>query len=150
MKKVQINRGDKCFAKTRACRAPLLCTIEEVDVHMVTVRLPCTLKGMTHDKVYIKDIRLKQPSRKVEKPTPAPKNIDENPYRRHLNNILKNPEPPAQPEYVEPDPSPTVGEEKPRVAGDMLEIYLCTSTLEERRKNIMALGDDGKRYHHLL
>ena len=147
MDKTQIQVGQKCFAATTVSRARLLCTIEQVNGNMVTVRFPCVLKGKTHEQVYIKDIVLQKPADKPQKPvSDAPK---DNPYRRHLENMLSNPQPrresPVEPIIQDDNKKPV------EVAGNLVELYLSNLPMEQRRKTIEGLDDDEKAlYIHLL
>lgn len=147
MNRLTIDIGQKCYAKTNLSRVDLLCTITAINVNKVTVKLPCTLKGYTHIEVPLKDIVLKQASKQEIKqpPKPAPK---DNPYRRHLEYLLANPQAPKPLKIVE---TPATIEDKSEPSeNDMLAIYLRSLPIEQRRRDIENLGKDGKKYHYLL
>lgn len=146
MNKVTIEVGQKCYARTKVCRSPLLCTIEQVHANMVTLRLPCTLKGKTHVQVYMKDIIIQQQASKEQKPiSKAPK---DNPYRRHLQNILANPE-------TNKAETQDISDERQQRAvstvGNLVEHYLRDLPYEERKKELEAMSEENKSlYIHLL
>ena len=140
----------KCYAQTPYSSMQLLCTIESITGNMVVVKLPCKLKGYTHAEIPLKDILIQQESNKpIAKPNkPAPK---DNPYRRHLEYLLANPQPIAEkksiPLQVE---NKTHYKQAETPSNDLLEIYLLSLPIEQRKRDIEGLGDGGKIYHHLL
>ena len=121
MDKPRIQIGQKCYAKTKLSRTELLCTITAINVNKVTIKLPCSLKGYTHVEILLKDILLlKQNSKPAIKPAkPSPK---DNPYRRHLENLLSNPKPIKAPEpMITAEP---IREKSTQPENDMLAILL--------------------------
>ena len=150
MNKPLINVGMKCWATTSYSRASLLCTIDAVNGNTVTVRLPCRLKGHTHAEIPTKDIVLQQASNKpIAKPIkPAPK---DNPYRKHLEMLLKNPQSIPKKKYTPPKEVPKIAHKEPEITqNDMLAVYLLSLPRDQRKRDIMGLGADGKKYHHLI
>jgi len=146
-----IKEGMKCYAHTPYSKMQLLCTIESINQNMVIVKMPCKLQGYTHAEISIKDIVLEQASTKpIAKPKPpAPK---DNPYRRHLEYLLANPQPPKKPQKYKPlQTEKNVADKEPEMhSNNLLESYLLSLPIEQRRRDIEGLGDDGKIYHHLL
>ena len=149
MNKITIEPGMKRFALTSLSKARLLCTIVSIEANMITVKLPCKIRGYTHTQVKVKDILLKQNSNKpkVEKKSVPPK---ENPYRKHLNNLLKNPR--TSESSIETSTScyQDKNEGTIQAPGDLIELTLLSMPIEERRGYISSLGSEGKKYVHLL
>jgi hypothetical protein len=84
-----IQAGTKAFCKTQYSKIELLCTVEMVDNHNAKVRLPCTINGITHDMVNIKDMRCLPPEEEViRKPLPEIKNPINNPYRKLIQKNI--------------------------------------------------------------
>lgn len=150
MNKINIEPGMKCFTVTNLSRAKLLCTIESIQGDMLTLKLPCILKGYSHVQMHVKDVDLKQQSEKPKQEKIKAPGDENNPYRRHLDNLLRNPIPkPA------PKPAPQVSPQNengdtPDLPGDLLRITLVSMSTKERREYIEELGEAGKEYHDLL
>lgn len=84
-----IQEGTKAFCKTRHSSMELLCTVVMVDNYNVKVKLPCPIKGVTHDVVNIKDIRCLPPEKEVIlQPTPPQKNPLNNPFRKLVDRLI--------------------------------------------------------------
>ena len=150
MNKPVITAGMKCYAQTPYSRIQLLCTIESINGNMIIVKMPCKLKGYTHAEIPIKDIILQQASKEpIAKPNkPAPR---DNPYRKHLENILANPQPQKKKKSIPLQVENKTHHKQPEMASnDLLESYLLSLPIEQRRRDILGLGEGGRIYHHLL
>jgi hypothetical protein len=135
-----IKAGQKCFAKTRHSSMDLLCTVVQHDNYNVKVELPCSINGITHDVVNVKDIRLLETMQSPVQPEPEPyKPAKPNPFRALVDrlgtveeneNVLPAPEP-----YTPPPPR---------------KIDMHTLTLEEQRYLASLPECDRQAYMELL
>jgi hypothetical protein len=84
-----IQEGTKAFCKTRHSNIELLCTVVMVDNYNVKVKLPCPIKGVTHDVVNLKDIRCLPPEKEIiPQPVPYHKNPESNPFRKLVDSLI--------------------------------------------------------------
>jgi len=151
MNRPTIEIGQQCYATTSLSSVNLLCVITAIQGNRVTVKLPCKLKGYTHVDIPIKDIVLKQQSKQAINEKPKPPAPKDNPYRRHLENLLANPQRPPKVSVAAPQTSPKSQPISSSIEdNDMLAIYLKSLPIEQRKRDIMNLGKGGQKYHYLL
>lgn len=84
-----INIGDLVYIKSKHCSVELLCKVVMAQDYAIKVKLPCTIKGYTHEVVQTKNARLKKPTQdRVEPAARAPyKNPANNPFRRLVDSL---------------------------------------------------------------
>lgn len=83
-----INIGDLVFIKSKYCSVELLCRVVMAQDYAIKVKLPCTIKGYTHEVVQTKNARLKEPTQDRGEPSQTPtKNPIHNPFRKLISAL---------------------------------------------------------------
>ena len=84
-----INIGDLVYIKSKHCFVELLCKVVMAQDYAIKVKLPCTIKGYTHEVVQTKNARLKKPTQdRVEPAARAPyRNPVNNPFRKLVESL---------------------------------------------------------------
>ena len=84
-----INIGDLVYIKSKYCSVELLCKVVMAQDYAIKVKLPCMIKGYTHEVVQTKNARLKKPTQdRVEPAARAPyRNPVNNPFRKLVESL---------------------------------------------------------------
>ncbi len=89
-----IQEGTKVYCKTQYAPIDLLCTVVMLDNCNAKVKLPCKIKGHTHDMVKIMDLRVIAPKQEVRaEPIAYHKSPETNPFRMLVESLKPIDEP---------------------------------------------------------
>ena len=132
-----INIGDLVYIKSKYCSVELLCRVVMAQDYAIKVKLPCTIKGYTHEVVQTKNARLKEPTQDRVEPAQAPyRNPVNNPFRKLVESLTAET---AEEEKTRKEAEARAEQKKQQLEKKKLDIRAASAHI---KKNPLGLSDE--------
>lgn len=133
-----INIGDLVYIKSKYCSVELLCRVVMAQDYAIKVKLPCVIKGYTHEVVQTKNARLKEPTQDRGEPAArAPyRNPVNNPFRKLVESLTAET---AEEEKTRKEAEARAEQKKQQLEKKKLDIRAAAAHI---KKNPLGLSDE--------